>query len=111
MSLRLNFFILSNDELKIYFGKYIFYTLITLIAGAISFGICALLPSTGIGFFILKGIICLVVICSVYLLCYFKTKEFKHAYSLFVSLIKGFRGKNKRSVITSPTLPMNKIDE
>ena len=100
-----------KKSLKIYFGKYIFYTLITLIAGAISFGICALLPSTGIGFFILKGIICLVVICSVYLLCYFKTKEFKHAYSLFVSLIKGFRGKNKRSVITSPTLPMNKIDE
>lgn len=86
-----------KKSIKLFFNKYLFYTLVTLIAGTLTFAICSLLPSVGIAYFILKGIICIIVICAVYLLCYYKTTEFKHAYSLFASLIIGFKTRNKKN--------------
>lgn len=65
-----------------YFGKYVFYTVVTLGAGALTYWLCSLLPFAGIGWFVLKCAICLVVPNVIFLLCYFKTSEFKGVIGL-----------------------------
>lgn len=65
-----------------YFGKYAFYTVVTVGAGALTYWLCSLLPFAGIGWFVLKCGICLVVPNVIFLLCYFKTSEFKGVIGL-----------------------------
>lgn len=65
-----------------YFGKYAFYTVVTVGAGALTYWLCSLLPFAGIGWFVLKCGICLLVPNVIFLLCYFKTKEFKGVVQL-----------------------------
>ncbi|MBQ8615801.1 MAG: hypothetical protein IJ415_04470 [Clostridia bacterium] len=71
-------------SMKNYFIKYAAYLLITLITGGLSYFVCSLLPLYGIWWFILKAIICFAIITFVYLLCYFKTSEFKDCYQSYV---------------------------
>lgn len=65
-----------------YLGKYAFYTVVTVGAGALTYWLCSLLPFAGIGWFVLKCGICLVVPNVIFLLCYFKTSEFKGVIGL-----------------------------
>lgn len=65
-----------------YFGKFAFYTVVTVGAGALTYWLCSLLPFAGIGWFVLKCGICLVVPNLIFLLCYFKTSEFKGVIGL-----------------------------
>lgn len=76
---------------KNYFVKYIYYTIVTLIIGVITYFICSILPSTGILVFILKIAICCIIPTLLYVLAYFKSSHFKE----IVKFIKGiFRKKN-----------------
>ena len=78
-----------------YFGKYAFYTVVTVGAGALTYWLCSLLPFAGIGWFVLKCGICLVVPNVIFLLCYFKTSEFKGVIGLAKQVLKR---KPKQSV-------------
>ena len=71
-----------------YFGKYAFYTVVTVGAGALTYWLCSLLPFAGIGWFVLKCGICLVVPNLIFLLCYFKTSEFKDVLDLGKQVLK-----------------------
>lgn len=71
-----------------YFGKYAFYTVVTVGAGALTYWLCSLLPFAGIGWFVLKCGICLVVPNVIFLLCYFKTSEFKGVIGLAKQVLK-----------------------
>lgn len=75
-----------------YWIKYIKFTIITLIAGTICVLLCNLLPFSGVVWFILKACICLIVPNVIYILCYFKTIEFKEC----IKIIKGFLNNNFR---------------
>lgn len=77
---------------KIYWLKYVVFAVVTFIAGLITYMLCALLPE-GILWFIIKGIICLVVPNLIYLLVYFKAKEFKECLEWVKSLLKNFKRK------------------
>lgn len=71
-----------------YFGKYAFYTVVTVGAGALTYWLCSLLPFAGIGWFVLKCGICLVVPNVIFLLCFFKTSEFKGVIGLAKQVLK-----------------------
>lgn len=89
--------------------KYLFYTLITLIAGGASYFLCSLLPSTGILYFILKMVICVIVISVIYFISYFKTSEFKSIGGMIKSMFKG--SKKKEVVCEEKETDSNSIVE
>lgn len=79
----------------IYFIKYIFYTLVTLIGGAVSLLLCSFTDDGYMGFG-LKLVICAVVPNVIYFVCYFRTKEFHYIVSVLqnkVRIIKKMRLK------------------
>ncbi|MGN0961552.1 MAG: lipopolysaccharide biosynthesis protein [Christensenellales bacterium] len=80
-----NYFKMS---VKDYFGKFALYTLITLIAGGVTYGLCAILPEVGLWWFVLKVGICAIVPNVIYLLVYLKTDNFKMAWNFAKSFIK-----------------------
>lgn len=72
-----------------YFAHYALNTLLTAFAGAATWCICALLPQTGFGSFIIKVLLCCVIPNLFFLLVYGKTSEFRH----FLTLGKSVLGK------------------
>jgi len=77
-----------NYSLKSYFIRYFIYTVITVIAGILTFYICTLITIGGIFEIIIKGVICFVVVNSVYILVYSRTKEFNYISTLFFRSFK-----------------------
>lgn len=82
-------------NIKEYFSKFFLYTLVTLIAGVITFALCYLLPATGILWFVLKVIICCIVPTGIFLLAYFKTDNFKMTLLYAKSFFKKKAKKEK----------------
>ena len=72
-----------------YFTRYVLNTLLTAAAGAATWYICALLPQTGFGSFIIKVLLCCVIPNLFFLLVYGKTSEFRY----FLTLGKSVLGK------------------
>ena len=72
-----------------YFVHYALNTLLTAFAGAATWCICALLPQTGFGSFIIKVLLCCVIPNLFFLLVYGKTSEFRY----FLTLGKSVLGK------------------
>lgn len=72
-----------------YFVHYTLNTLLTAFAGAATWCICALLPQTGFGSFIIKVLLCCVIPNLFFLLVYVKTSEFRY----FLTLGKSVLGK------------------
>lgn len=72
-----------------YFAHYALNTLLTAFAGAATWCICALLPQTGFGSFIIKVLLCCVIPNLFFLLVYGKTSEFRY----FLTLGKSVLGK------------------
>ncbi|MBR6778578.1 MAG: oligosaccharide flippase family protein [Clostridia bacterium] len=75
-----------------YWIKYILFTLITLLSAVICLSVCGLIPFGGLTGLVLKGLICLAVPNIIYLLCFFKTEEFKEC----LNLIKNFINKKRK---------------
>jgi len=73
-----------KKSVRPYFIKLILFTFVTLIAGASSFFICSLLPELGIKWFILKILISFVISLGIYLIAYYKTKDFKGLINTFL---------------------------
>lgn len=72
-----------------YFARYALNTLLTAFAGAATWCICALLPQTGFGSFIIKVLLCCVIPNLFFLFVYGKTSEFRY----FLTLGKSVLGK------------------
>lgn len=64
-----------------YIIRLLIYTAVTVLACAVTGKICDLLPSEGIPAFLMKVVVCIVVPNIVFLICSFKTKEFKKMMS------------------------------
>lgn len=63
---------------------------VTLIAGILCYGICSLLPETRLCWLIVKGVICLIVPNLIFLLCYFRTKNFKNSMTIILKTLQCF---------------------
>lgn len=64
-----------------YIIRYIMYALITAVAFGVTFISCYYIPHGGIGWFVLRFIICLILPNAVYFLFFFRSKEFKYVWS------------------------------
>ena len=84
---------------KTYWLKYALHTLLTIVAGAACFGICWIIPGSGIGIWIAKAIICICITAVVYLLAYFKTPEFKSLLETLKSLKQGKKHKKDNKLV------------
>lgn len=71
-----------EEKVSIYFKKYGQYALILLLAGAICYGICALIHISALVDVILKFVICCVVPNLVFFLCFHKKEEFQYFKNL-----------------------------
>lgn len=89
-----------KKSVSIYFVKYIVYIFITLIVGGISTILCNTLVQFD-GFFslVLKGLICVIVTNLIYILLFYKTKEFQYIKSIVVNMIENkFKNNNSNKV-------------
>lgn len=69
-----------------YFVRYMIYVFVAAIAYCITFGICYFIPNDGIGWFILKFLISLIIPNVVYFIAFFKTSAFKFLFNTFKSM-------------------------
>ena len=81
-----------------YYLRMLIYTLIVGAVGTATWFACYFLPSEGIGFFIVKILICCTLPNVLLLLTSFKTSEFKWCKDKFFSLIR-----RKKAVTEQPT--------
>lgn len=77
-----------KKPLRNYFYKYLLDAGIMLVVGAITFMLCALLPTGGIGLLILKFIVCMAITGILLLLAYIPTKEFKECFAMGITMLK-----------------------
>lgn len=81
-----------EEKVSIYFKKYGQYALILPLAGAICYGICALIHISALVDVILKFVICCVVPNLVFFLCFHKKEEFQYfrdlTYRVFCRIFK-----------------------
>ncbi|PMC37340.1 hypothetical protein CJ195_11295 [Bacillus sp. UMB0899] len=75
-------------SLKSYFLRYFIYTFITIVAGLITFYLCSLVSVVGVLEIIIKGLICLIIVNSIFLLTYHRTNEFKYFYNIILRTLK-----------------------
>lgn len=66
-----------KQGLSSYFLKYLYFTFVSLLACGLSYYICCLLPAFGILWLILKLTVCIFNCGIIFLIFYFRTKEFK----------------------------------
>lgn len=72
---------------KKYLLKLLHYLVITILAGAISYFVCGLLPIEGILGLFLRLLICSMITVVIYILVYFKRQEFKTCVGLVTGLL------------------------
>ena len=91
---------LFNKSVKEYFKKYFIYSILTISIVYITAYICNLviIPNAFISL-IVKGIICIVITNIIYLILFFKTKEFEYIYIIFKNLLINKSNKLKKSKI------------
>lgn len=71
-----------------FFVRFLVYTLITVLVGGATYGICYFIPATGVWWFVLRFAVCLILPNILYFIIYFKTPEFKYLLSVAKGLIK-----------------------
>lgn len=100
-----------KQHLYKYFLQYIFYILSTAASFGVTFFACYFIPHGGIGWFILRVVICLILPNLVYLLIYFKTPEFAYLFSAVKALFERFGNKRAtaQSSIDSDTANENNL--
>ena len=77
-----------------YYLKNVLYAVVVSAAGILSWMLCRLTPVPGFFGFILHGVICVIVPCCVFALCFFRTMEFRFLINTMKTLVqKLFRGK------------------
>ena len=82
-----------KKSLSKHFIDLIFYTIVTLVAGVLTYYICSLIPHSTFLWYCVKVFVCILIPNIVFLIAYFKTNEFKN----IVKIIKGVL-KNKKAI-------------
>lgn len=82
---------------KEYYLKLFIYTIIVAAAGTATWFACYYLPDTGIGFFIVKALICIALPNVIFLIAFFKTKEFGWLKNKALSLFKRDNSSNQNN--------------
>lgn len=82
-----------------YWKKFFVYMIVTILAGAITFFICSLLPSFGFGIFVLKTFICLVVPNIIFILTFIRTEELKYYFNLAKNYLIRFKHKREQKQV------------
>ena len=77
-----------EKPVKTYFISYGINTLVTVIAGAVAWYACGLLPEGGILLFALKAVLCAVSANAVFLLAYHATDEMRYFVDLARRLLR-----------------------
>lgn len=77
-----------KTPLKLYFKKYLYYFLLTIITGFITTSCCnILIDGNSFISLVLKGTICIIVPNIIYIFIFYRTDEFKYLSSIFKSII------------------------
>jgi hypothetical protein len=76
-----------NKSAMSYFIRYFIYFAITVIAYFITYGILSLIDLSGILGFIVSLIVCVLVINSIFIVVYFKTKEYKYLFRILKAYV------------------------
>lgn len=77
-----------NLSVKSYFLRYLIYTIVTIFTGLLTYYICSLVSIDGFLDVVLKSFICLIIINSVYIMVYFRTKEFRYFINVLKNVLK-----------------------
>lgn len=77
-----------HAPVRTFFVRYGIYTLITVLAGAVTIVLCKFTPPFGIMEFGAKLAVCAVVPNAIFTVCYFRTSEFKHLLSIAMDMIR-----------------------
>ena len=72
---------------KPYYIRNLFYKLILVIAGLLSWRVCVIIPLGGIFGFIVKGCVCVIIPSAVLAGCVFRTSEFRFLFKTILSLV------------------------
>ena len=83
-----------NKSVLIYFKTYICFIGLTLLTGGATTLTCNLLvPWSGFFALVVKGLICVVVINLIYLMIFFRTKEFQYLWKIFKPMVAKIKYK------------------
>ncbi len=88
-----------NKKTTGYWARYIYYLLITIVAGAITYFICYLMPFEGIWWFVLKCVVCLIVPNVIFVLAFLPLKEFKESVKLLKEILRKMFRRKKAEVL------------
>ncbi len=83
-------------SVKTYWFRFVRYFLATVICGALTYFVCGLIPSGGIGWLLIKFVVCAIVPNLLLLLCYFWTPEFKQCVAWGKELISSFKNRKHK---------------
>lgn len=87
-------YVLKTRMIK-YYIKYFIYLVVSAITFGITYFACSLVPGTGVGMFILKTIVAVVVTNLVLVIATFKTKEFKYTIGLIKKFLQPLKDRLK----------------
>lgn len=83
-----------NKSVIEYLKKYVFYIILTLVAGIITTYICSMIIiKNAFLSLVVKGILCTIVVNLIYLLIFYKTEEFKYLYNIVKPILKRIKNK------------------
>ncbi len=72
-----------NKSVFLYFKKYVFYAVITVLVGAFTTYICHFVQTGSFISLVIRGIICITIPNVIYVLVFYKTEEFKYLFEIF----------------------------
>ena len=88
-----------DKSVSIYFKKYILYLVLTIIVCGITTFLCNIIVLSGFFGLIFKGAVCVILPNLIYILIFYKSKEFKYLYHLIRNLVKEENGKIKMRIL------------
>lgn len=71
-----------------YFRRNLVYMIVVLVAGVLAWWVCRLIPLEGILGFIVRGCVCVAIPGILFILCFFRTEEFRFLVDTATSLLR-----------------------
>ena len=98
-----------NKSVLVYFKKYLIYLIMTLSAGFITTIVCNKVVMNNEFFtLVFKGIICIIIPNTLYLIVVFKTNEFKYIKFIIIDMIKNkFNNRSSKGELNEAEIKKN----
>lgn len=87
-----------KKPLRKHFLDFTFYTLVTILAGSVTYFVCSLIGIGGISGLFIKLGLCIIIPNLIFLLCYFRTNEFKCLVVIIKDFLQKFRRKKELDI-------------